>query len=201
MKKIILILSIVTTNIVFAQFAPGVGEPGSTAVHKDSSAITDWANTCFVKRGYINIEDTSQTYTQEDSTSNKAFFGNDSLALDTANGSMDVVSLGDGGIATLSFNFPIYNGEGADFAVFENGIKSQSPPYKYFLELAFVEVSTDGVKFVRFPSVSLTQTDTQIDTYDQLDPTQIYNLAGKYESNYGTAFDLEDLTDSSGINI
>ena len=201
MRYFLIISILVISNTVFAQFAPGVGELGCTAIHKDSSAIVDWANTCNIVRGFINIEDTTETFTQEDSTSNHAFFGSDSLAIDTAKGSMDVVSLGDGGIATLSFNFPIYNGDGADFAVFENGMKSQSEPFNYFLELAFVEVSTDGIKYVRFPSISLTQTNTQIGNFDQLDPTNIYNLAGKYETNYGTPFDLQDLADSSGINI
>lgn len=201
MRYFIIISIIAISNTVFAQFAPGVGEAGCTAIYKDSLAIVDWANTCIVSRGYINIEDTNLTFTQEDSTSNRAFFGKDSLALNSAKGAMDVVSLGDGGVATLSFNFPIYNGEGADFAVFENGMKAQSDPYNYFLELAFVEVSTDGIKYIRFPSVSLTQTNTQIGNFDQIDPTKIYNLAGKYEANYGTPFDLQDLADSSGINI
>ncbi|MFN6048554.1 MAG: T9SS C-terminal target domain-containing protein, partial [Bacteroidota bacterium] len=47
-----------------------------------------------------------------------------------------VVSLGDGGIATLTFDPPITNGDGFDFAVFENTFLDT------FLELAFVEVST-----------------------------------------------------------
>ena len=185
----------------FAQYAPAAGEEGSTAIYKDSSIIIGWATNCIVKRGYINIEDTSQTYTQGEITSNKAFFGNDTLALGKANGIMDVVSLGDGGNAIVTFNKPIKNGNDADFVIFENGFQVQSPPNQYFLELAFVEVSSDGINFVRFPAVSLTQTNTQLGGFDQLDPTKIHNLAGKYIANYGTPFDLEDIKDSANINI
>ncbi len=183
-----------------AQFAPGAGQAGTTAVYKDSSAFKAWATSCVVKRGFINIEDTTATFTQGDSTSNRAFFGDADAALGIPGGAMDVVSLGDGGSATLGFDSPIANGEGPDFAVFENGFPAQTAPFGDYLELAFVEVSTDGQHFVRFPSVSMTQDSIQIDGFGQLNPEKIHNLAGKYVVNYGTPFDLADLADSSGIN-
>lgn len=201
MKSILFIVSLIVTNFAYAQYAPGAGQAGSTAIYKDSSIIVGWANSCSVLRGYINIEDTTQTFTQDNITLNRAFFGESDDAIGVAKGSMDVVSLGDGGSAVLSFNKPIYNGEGPDFVVFENGMKSQAPPYNYFLELAFVEVSTNGVDYVRFPSVSLTQTNSQVAGFGQLNPTKIYNLAGKYEACYGTPFDLNDIADSANINI
>ncbi len=174
-------------------------EPG--AIHKDSSIIVAWAAGCTVKRGYINIEDTTQTYTQGDSTSNKAFFGNPADATGYPQNNMSVVSLGDGGSALLTFDKPIANGPGYDFAVFENGFQYQQPPFNYYLELAFVEVSSDGVHFVRFPAVSQTQDTVQIETFGQLNPDDIHNLAGKYPVDYGTPFDLDDLKDSAEINI
>ena len=61
-----------------------------------------------------------------------------------------MVSLGKGGSITLSFDPPVSNGDGWDFAVFENGFEDT------FLELAYVEVSSDGVVFVRFDNASLT---------------------------------------------
>ena len=201
MRYLIFIIAIFASLFTYAQYAPAAGQVGSTAIHKDSSVFVGWATTCIVERGFINIEDTNQTYTQGEITSNRAFFGNDTLALGEAVGTMDVVSLGDGGSAILTFNLPITNGDGADFAVFENGYIAQAPPNKYFLELAFVEVSSNGTDYVRFPSVSLTQTATQIEAFDQLDPEKIHNLAGKYQVNYGTPFDLEDLIDSTNINI
>jgi len=187
--------------LLFAQFAPAAGEAGTTAMYKDSSAFAGWAVSCKVKRGYINIEDTTETYTQGDTTSNRAFFGSPEYALGKPDGSANVVSLGDGGSAVLTFAHPVTNGSGPDFAVFENGFRSQSPPFEYYLELAFVEVSTDGKRFVRFPAISLTQDTVQINSFGQLDPTKIHNLAGKYVAGYGTPFDLQDLADSTGIDI
>ncbi|MDD4149031.1 MAG: T9SS type A sorting domain-containing protein [Bacteroidales bacterium] len=208
MKKIkfFILLFLLFPAVVFtisAQgiYAPAAGEPGSTAIHKDSSIIVAWATNCAVERGYINIADTTVTYTQGDITSNFAFFGHDSLALGYPETNMTCVSLGDGGSAILEFAFPIKNGDGYDFAIFENGLKASFPPYQCFLELAFVEVSSDGERFIRFPSVSATQTETQIGGFDQLDPTYIHNLAGKYIADYGTPFDLEELKDSANLDI
>ena len=204
MKKIYLICMIFSLILYYpvkAQFAPAAGEPGSTAIYKDSAVIQGWAASCEVARGYINIADTTVTYTQGSTTSNKAFFGHDSLAIGSPGGTMDVVSLGDGGYAVLQFDNPITNGAGADFAVFENGYQVPSPPYLYFLELGFVEVSSDGINYVRFPAYSHTQDTAQVGGFDQLDPEDIHNLAGKYTADYGTPFDLEDLKDSTGVDI
>jgi len=198
-RNIIVILFVLPLG-ASAQFAPGVGQAGTTAIFKDSSVFKAWAVTCVVNRGFINIEDTTATYTQGDTTSNHTFFGNADVALGAPGEAMDVVSLGDGGSAMLGFDSPIANGEGPDFAVFENGFPAQTAPYGDYLELAFVEVSTDGQHFVRFPSVSMTQDSIQIDGFGQLDPEKIHNLAGKYVVDYGTPFDLADLADSSGIN-
>jgi hypothetical protein len=65
-------------------------------------------------------------------------------------GSTNVLSLGDGGDVTLGFSVLIADGPGVDFLVFENAflvgdLRSYSEPF-------FVEVSTDGVRFARFPT-------------------------------------------------
>jgi hypothetical protein len=185
----------------FGQFAPAAGEAGSTAIHKDDVSFKGWAKSCKVTRGFINISDTTKTFSQNNITSNRTFFGSESFALGQPGGPLDCISLGDGGSAVLTFDFPAKNGPGADFAVFENGIKEQEAPFQYFLELAYVEVSTNGKRFVRFPAVSNTPAKDQILGFGQLDPTKIHNLAGKYVANYGTPFDLEDLKDSTGINL
>jgi hypothetical protein len=106
-----------------------------------------------------------------------------------------VVSLGDKGMATLTFESPITNGPGWDFAVFENSFLDT------FLELAFVEVSSDGKRFVRFPAVSLSDTAKQTGAFGYTFPEKIHNLAGKYRAGFGTPFDLEELNDSAGLNI
>ncbi|QQR94474.1 MAG: hypothetical protein IPJ93_11675 [Bacteroidota bacterium] len=116
------------------QFAPPASQPGTTAIHKDSSIIVSWATQCSIVRGWQDISNHSLgVCTIGDSTS----------ALGMADG-LDVVSLGDGGMATLTFANPIMNGSGWDFAVFENSFSET------FLELAFVEVSSDGVNFFVF---------------------------------------------------
>ena len=68
-------------------------------------------------------------------------------------GSTAVHSLGIGGSLTLGFDPQtlIADGPGADFLVAENAFQS-GPLGQTFLELAFVEVSSNGVDFARFPA-------------------------------------------------
>lgn len=116
----------------------------------------------------------------------------------------------------LTFNRPIQNGPGPDFAVFENGFISDGGAGvngQIFAELAYVEVSTNGVSFARFPSVSLTQPTSPsggTGAYGTIDPTNVYNLAGKhvnaYGSCWGTPFNLSDLANepnvlNGGVNL
>jgi hypothetical protein len=176
-------------NTNFAQYPPPVGHPGTTAMYVDSNAFIGWAKSCTVIRGYVEISDTTVLY----NGTNRATYGDEYYGIGIANDS--VVSLGDGGIATLGFDPSIANGPGFDFAVFENGLSDD------FLELGFVEVSSDGVRFVRFPSVSLTQDTIQIGTFGKLDATKLNDLAGKYRAMYGTPFDLDNIKDSTGIDL
>ena len=108
---------------------------------------------------------------------------------------MGVTCLGDGGMATVTFRSPICNREGPDFAVFENGFENAQAPGYWFLELGFVEVSSDGENFFRFPAYSNTQTETQLGGMGCIDPSQIHNLASKYGAMYGTPFDLDEVPD------
>src|ERR1700761_645592 len=125
----------------YAQYAPQAGLPGSTAIGAASSVFVGWATQCSVTRGLMNIADPSLGY---------ASAGDSSLGTGPANGY--TVSLGDSGIAVLTFAHPIYNGAGPDFAVFENGFLNATNDSQAFLELGFVEVSSDGVNFTRFPA-------------------------------------------------
>ena len=81
--------------------------------------------------------------------------------------SSGVVSLGDGGYGILTFDEPIDNGLGWDFAVFENSFSDD------FLELAFVEVSSDGINFFRFPATSLTQDIVQVGGFGNIDANEL----------------------------
>jgi len=189
-KSSLSILFLLLYLALHAQYPPPAGQPGSTAMYKDSSVFIGWAKTCSeVVRGYIEISDTTLQY----NGTNRASYG--SILYVSGPPDEYVMSLGDGGSATLIFDQPIGNGPGADFAVFENSFSDT------FLELGFVEVSSDGIHFVRFPSVSLTDTTVQVATFGTSDATKINNLAGKYRALYGVPFDLEDLKDSAGINL
>ena len=180
---------ILTSVAASAQFPPPAGVNGTTAIPHDSSCFKSWATGCEVTRGFVNISDTTITYLGN----NRAYYGEDEYGIGHPDDS--VVSLGDGGSAILTFPVVIGNGSGPDFAVFENSLNDT------FLELAFVEASSDGTRFVRFPAISNTPTTSQVSTFGSIDATLINNFAGKYRRLFGTPFDLEDIKDSSDINV
>lgn len=193
MNKFALLLLSTFSGLAFGQsYAPAAGEPGSTAIAYDDPIFVGWATNVEIERGYVNISDTSVYY----DNSNKATFGSSANAIGPAsNITTDAVSLGDSGIAILTFDSPIFNGPGADFAIFENGLSNT------FLELAHVEVSSDGINYVRFPSHSQTQTTTPVGSFGNLDPTFLNNLAGKYKVGFGTPFELEELKNIPELDI
>ena len=162
------------------------GSEGCQGIHCQDPAILGWATTCTIERGRQNITTPGvfATYGTE----------NDGVGAATeATG--DVVSLGDYGIAVLTFDIPIQNGDGYDFAVFENSLNDS------FLEMAFVEVSSDGVNYFRFPAISNSDTTVQVDNGGSVDATLIHNLAGKYRAGWGTPFDLEELAGNDDLDI
>ncbi len=181
----------------YGQFAPQAGLPGSRAISANDAQIKFWASHVRIERGYINLFDTNYTV----NGSNRVSFGRPENCLGAADGK--VVSLGDGGQATLSFDVDISDGPGWDFVVYENGFRSLNDSNLAFLELGFVEVSSDGKHFFRFPAVSLTQDSVQVGGFDFLDARNLHNLAGKYIALWGTPFDLADLQSfvDSGLNL
>jgi len=183
--KIVLLISAFSINVKAQTYPPIVGQAGTTAMYKDSSAFVNWVTGCNVIRGLQDVSTPTLGF---------ANVGDSSMVIGQAltNG---VVSLGDGGSAICTFQYPIKNGIGNDFAVFENSFDDT------FLELAFVEVSSDGINFVRFPSHSLTDTTIQTGTFGTTDATKLNNLAGKYRGSYGTPFDLQELASNPNLNI
>ena len=169
-------------------FCGGVGTDGCNAIAANDNQFVAWATGVVVTRGPQMISNPNSPLASHGTEA-------DAIGPATLNNSMEAVSLGDGGSALLTFERPIRNGEGPDFVVFENDNIGT------FLELAFVEVSSDGEHFVRFPATSLTPTDEQVGSFGSVDPTFINNLAGKFKIGYGTPFDLEELADSANINI
>ncbi len=151
---------------------PGaVGSDNTTAIHMSSNAIVSWAD------GYTNMVygiDVGETW----KTPEKA------LGMAVGN-SFDVVSLGRGGHITLTFSEGISDRGGFDFAVFENAVNDT------FLELAWVEVSSDGTTFTRFPNFSLTG--GSVGAFGSVSPTALHGYGGKYRQGYGTPFDLSEL--------
>lgn len=186
LNRFLLVVLTLSTSYTYAQFPGAAGTTGSTAIHKDSSIFVAWGTTCSVQRGLQQINDISLGYTTT---------GDSTMATGHADG-VQVVSLGDGGSAIIGFEKPIKNGPGFDFAVFENGFIDE------FLELAFVEVSSDGNNFFRFKATSNTQIDLQMGPFDyNANPSLMNNLAGKYRAMYGTPFDLEEMTGIAGLNV
>ncbi len=185
----LLITAMLSTQFIYGQYPPPAGQPGTTAMYQDSTAFRAWASGCSVELGYINFVDTTVVHMG----SNKASYG----FPEDATGPPDnfVISLGDRGVATLTLPAPMFDGNGPDFAIFENSFGDE------FLELGFVEVSSNGIDFVRFPSVSLTPETPQVWTFGTIDATHIHNFAGKYRVFYGTPFDLDDLKDSLAVDL
>lgn len=162
-----------------------VSSANAQGVSANDERIVDWASAVTSTiRGPMNAADHSLGV---------ATFGDPQNALGksdvsaTDQESAPVVSLGDGGQITLSFDPPIANGEGPDFAVFENGFSED------FLELGFVEVSSDGINFKRFPASALSQSGQQVGTFGSVRTSGLRNLAGIYPAGVGVPFDLSDL--------
>ena len=190
MRKILAIFLVILPLLSVAQFAPPAGQEGTTAMHCDSSAFVAWATGCVVERGPMQIDKPENGV---------ASYGVDADGIGKPDGQL-LVSLGDGGNAVLTFDSPIYDGPGPDFAVFENPIETAQQPGFYFLELGFVEVSSDGENYVRFPAISYIPETPQVGSFGCVEPKLIHNLAGKYAPLYGTPFDLEELPDDDRLD-
>ena len=146
-------------------------------IHMNDDQIKAWAT------GYQNI-----SYGSNVSDS----FQTPEKAIGKAIGtSYDIVCLGRGGSITMTFEKNISNGDGYDFAIFENSISDN------FLELAFVEVSSNGTNFIRFKTTSLTN--SPVSAFGTIDPKLINGFAGRYKQGFGTCFDLETLKNNQSV--
>ena len=158
-------------------YPAAAGQVGTTAVAKNDPAIIGWATGQQNQQIGANVHATWQT-------PNKA-------RGPAVGDSFDIVCLGNGGQITLTFAQPITNGPGNDFAVFENGFSDT------FLELGWVEVSSNGADFFRFANDSLTA--NPVSAFGSVDPTNLDGLAGKYRQGFGTPFDLAALAGVSPL--
>lgn len=152
------------------------------AIPAADSRFVEWAN---------QIDPTRTRFAPEGSTSIDQSGGFNSLGDLTS----EQIAAGEQpGYLTVTTPSGIRNGPGADFAVFENGFVFPSDPY-LFMELAYVEVSSNGDDFVRFPSISQNETfeGTFGQSFGTFDSRNVYNLAGKHAGGFGTPFDLVGL--------
>lgn len=150
--------------------APATEQP-TDALSMDADIWADWASEVVA---YVPGDDVAPDWADP------------TLALGAATGdSFDVVSLGEGGQVTLGFTPAIRDGEGWDLAVFENSFSDT------FLELAWVEVSSDGVHFARIDSASLTS--DPVDAFGGIEPRRLGGLAGKFRRGFGSPVDLAQL--------
>ena len=162
---------LVTTNALAGPYAPAAGQAGSTAIHRSDSRIVAWGNR--VMNYAVGTDCVAQW---QDTAKCLGPAGDDAT---------QITCLGAGGTITLAFPGFIKNGAGPDFVIFENALNDN------FLELAYVEVSRDGVSFVRLPNHSATA--SAVGTYGGLDPTDIQGLGCKYRQPYGEPYDLADV--------
>jgi hypothetical protein len=151
---------------------PAAGEADTTALPLDDPAFTDWAS------GWVEPVAYGEEVIEEWMTPERA--------VGTAGGTtFDVVSLGRGGEMVMTFDAPIRDKAGFDLAIFENGASDG------FLDLAYVEVSSDGQTFARFDNLYL-GTDP-VDAFGTFDTALTEGLAGKYRVGFGHPFDLNAL--------
>ena len=134
------------------------------------------------------------------------------------NGSMDVVSLGNGGTVTVAFEGnEIIDEPGPDFIVFENAFYASGDPANPFAELGTVAVSDDGVTWHEFPCTATSAPYGQCggvrpvyanageNDIDPLDPEVAggdpYDLAdlGVARARYVRITDRADITGLNGV--
>lgn len=181
-------------------YPPQATLTGTTAIPANSPAIVAWASGY---SGYSAIGSNSECERGSDTSSQfeipeKAFGPAGNSDGNNIDFSTDVVSLGRGGCIDLTFDLPIANGDGWDFAVFENGFFVTLPQLG-FLELAWVEVSSDGINYFRFPS-SVDASNPVSSFSNVMDASNYDGLAGKYIAGFGVPFDLTDIADNTLLN-
>jgi hypothetical protein len=136
----------------------------------------------------------------------------------TTSNSIDCYCLGNGGSLTLGFDLPqspraIVNSPGRDFIVSENSFYQDEDPTRAFAEMMWVEVSSNGVDFARFPAHS--RIAMPVGPFGTIDPALTKGFAGvmpvlanvdendidpfDLQTAGGDSFDLEWLTGDPNV--
>ncbi|MBN1270114.1 MAG: hypothetical protein JXB04_11035 [Kiritimatiellae bacterium] len=200
--------------------APSVVLPNPFASDADGLSPTDTVFRAWIS-GYLDFtqpDPSSGGYAHDDdglfcAVSNAIVGRPGTFTLDGA--TRHVLSLGNGGSIVLTFEAPIWNGPGPDFAVFENafrdasdwtGTSRQGSTSDYtFAELAFVDVATETSHWARFPVECLNTTvvyalsDLSENRFASQDATLLDGVAGKHRIECGTPFDLCGLTNHPDV--
>lgn len=177
-------------NLTTAEsYAPAAGLPGSTAVAVTSATIVAWATGW---TNYVAGDNCDPMWQTPQYAAGPA----DSNPMD---GTTGIVCLGDSGRITLTFDPPIQDGPGPDFAIFENATPNDAAG-KAFLEHAWVEVSSDGTNFIRFFNRSITPAPAS--SYGTIGSTNVIGLGCKYKAGFGEPYDLGQFGPASpGVDL
>lgn len=161
------------------------------SIDPSDPSIVDWADSVvdYSSVGEVTGDQSIAARALGASDSNTVSLGDLSTA--------EIASAASPGSITLGFSGGITDGAGNDFVVFENTFEFSG---FQFAELAFVEVSSDGVNFARFASTSL-NLESDLNTlfgrdFAGIDPTNVDGLAGKY---LGVGFDLSSLATDAAV--
>jgi len=120
----------VSPTALAGPYAPAAGQAGSEAIAFDDPIFVGWAT------GVANLTRGPKDIANPDDGLVNFGVPSDALGPAGSSTSQSILSLGDGGSITLTFDQPIVDGDGFDFAVFENSFSDT------FLELApFDELS------------------------------------------------------------
>jgi hypothetical protein len=148
------LIFLIPVSVFPGEFSPAAGNPGSHAIENTHKKILGWAVDYMNYLPGENVDEQWQT-------------SQESLGQAEGN-SYNIVSLGKRGEITLVFAHPVKNSKGYDFAVFENSYSDT------FLELAKVYVSTNGIDFAGFETISNTQ--NPVASFGNINPENINSI-------------------------
>ncbi|MCP4192505.1 MAG: EF-hand domain-containing protein [Planctomycetaceae bacterium] len=178
------------------------GPFGSVPIHWEDEGITVWASE------FIELKPTSTGSGQASGANSLgppdgAFTSLGDLSSDELDRGLSPGSI------VVSFSSAVSNGPGWDLVVFENAGEFFEIPF-VFGELATIEVSSNGIDFVGFPSESLNvevgegPVDDELLTnfgrnFAGINASNVRNLAGIHPQGLGTAFDFNDLASTDMV--
>jgi len=162
-----------------AELLGDADDPLRRAIPKENQRIIGW--------GVEVIE-------RVEGTGLSPLFTDESEALGPVSGDpLEALSLGEGGAVTIRLSTPAVEGHGAELAVFENSFNDS------FLELAYVELSSNGVDFARLPSIYLGR--ERLGPFGEQPAQLIEGLAGSTRGGWSPPIDLYALAEHPLVQL